>query len=289
MKRRRGSARHQRAVERHRGQHDDEGGGEEPLQVLHAAGDAHLVAQRPQDVIAREQAEEVRERPEQRAHLLGPHRDDPREPAIHSGTLRAPCASLPRSAPCRRPTSRGRTPSMRRASPRGTGSKPASATSCMPILSAVGVVGGDRHRHARRRTVRLARHRLVAPGIEAAHEASRRAAARPSRPRRPSPSPARRARRRARAPGCSDRSPPCPCSCSPTCFANRRQRAIRHGDQHRVAERRPLPRTLPRARLATPSASAARFACRHRGRRTSPRARPSPTTRRASSRCGPSR
>ena len=44
--------RHQRAVDRHGGEHDDEGGGEKPLQVPHAARDAHLVAQRPQDVIA---------------------------------------------------------------------------------------------------------------------------------------------------------------------------------------------------------------------------------------------
>ena len=75
-------ARHQRAIAGHRRQHGEKRRGEEPLQVLDAAGDAHLVAQRPQDVIAREQAEEVGERPEQRAHLFGSHGDDPRQPAL---------------------------------------------------------------------------------------------------------------------------------------------------------------------------------------------------------------
>ena len=72
--------RDERAVAGHGREHGDEGGGEEPLQVLDAARHAHLVAQRPQDVIRGEQAEEVGERPEERAHLLGPHDDDPREP-----------------------------------------------------------------------------------------------------------------------------------------------------------------------------------------------------------------
>ena len=134
MKRRRGDARDQRAVERHRGEHHEEGRGEEPLQVPHAARDAHLVAQRPQDVVGREQAEEVRERPEQRAHFLGSHRDDPGKPAHLSESallqLFGGHASLPE-------TDEPRSNAFDAASePAFTGSKPASETSCMPIFSA---------------------------------------------------------------------------------------------------------------------------------------------------------
>ncbi len=67
-------ARHQRAVDRHRGEHGEEGRGEQPLQVAHPARHAHLVAQRPQHVIAGEQAEEIGERPAQRPALAWAHR-----------------------------------------------------------------------------------------------------------------------------------------------------------------------------------------------------------------------
>ena len=70
MKRARGSLRHQRAIERLRDQQRHEGGGEEPRQVTDAAGDAHLVAQRPQHVVAGEEREEIRERPQRRGALL---------------------------------------------------------------------------------------------------------------------------------------------------------------------------------------------------------------------------
>ena len=69
------------------------------------AGDPHLVAQRPQHVVAGEQAEEIRERPEERPHLFGPHGHDPREPAMrsHVREAKAPCAFPRRSSLSRRP------------------------------------------------------------------------------------------------------------------------------------------------------------------------------------------
>ena len=67
---------------RHHGEHDEEGRREQPRQVAHAARDAHFVAQRPQDVVAREQAEKIGERPQQRAHFARAHVDDARQPAV---------------------------------------------------------------------------------------------------------------------------------------------------------------------------------------------------------------
>ena len=69
--------RHQRTVERLRDQQGDEGGGKQPRQVLDAAGDAHLVAQRPQHVIAGEQREEIGERPQRRRAFLRRRRHRP--------------------------------------------------------------------------------------------------------------------------------------------------------------------------------------------------------------------
>jgi hypothetical protein len=43
------------------------------VEIANAARDAHLVPERPQDVIAPEKAEEIRERPEDRPEFLGPH------------------------------------------------------------------------------------------------------------------------------------------------------------------------------------------------------------------------
>ena len=77
--------RHHGAEQRHRGQHRDEGRGEQPLQVAHPARDAHLVAQRPQHVVAGEQAEEVGERPEQCPRLARAHLDRAAEPALQIG------------------------------------------------------------------------------------------------------------------------------------------------------------------------------------------------------------
>ncbi len=53
--------RHDGAKQRDRGKHHDEGGAEEPVQVLHAPGNAHLITQRPQYIIGGQQAEEIRE------------------------------------------------------------------------------------------------------------------------------------------------------------------------------------------------------------------------------------
>jgi hypothetical protein len=44
--------------QRHGQQHDDEGGGEQPLQVVQPAGDTHRLADRPQHEVTGEQAEE---------------------------------------------------------------------------------------------------------------------------------------------------------------------------------------------------------------------------------------
>ena len=55
--------RHQGAVERLHHEQSHKGGGEHPRQGLDAAGDAHPVAQRPQDVVARQQHEEIGEGP----------------------------------------------------------------------------------------------------------------------------------------------------------------------------------------------------------------------------------
>ncbi len=81
-------ARHHGAIERHGREHDEEGRGEQPLQIAHAAGDAHLVAQRAQHVIAGEQAEEIGEGPQQGLRLAGAQLDDAPEPFLQSGNAR---------------------------------------------------------------------------------------------------------------------------------------------------------------------------------------------------------
>jgi hypothetical protein len=78
---------HDGAEQRDRGEHHREGGGEQPLKIAHAARDAHLVAQRPQHVIAGEQAEEIGERPAERVQLARPHRDDPCQPPVKNGVV----------------------------------------------------------------------------------------------------------------------------------------------------------------------------------------------------------
>src|SRR6185503_97977 len=101
--------------------------------VAHAARYAHLVAQRPQEVVAGEQAEEIRERPEQRAHFLGSHRDDPGQP-LHLSESALRTSSAVTILP---DTDEPRSNALEAASePAFTGSKPASATSCMPVFSA---------------------------------------------------------------------------------------------------------------------------------------------------------
>ena len=52
-------SRYQRAVKRLRDEQRHERRGEHPRQVAHAAGDAHLVAQRAEHVISRKQREEI--------------------------------------------------------------------------------------------------------------------------------------------------------------------------------------------------------------------------------------
>lgn len=89
-------------------QHAQEGGGEQPLQVLDPALDAHGLAQRPQHEVAREQAQEQREA-DQRRRQLGPSRvDQPRQPLDRLPTVRrrprrsAHAASHPAGARARR-------------------------------------------------------------------------------------------------------------------------------------------------------------------------------------------
>jgi len=55
--------RHQRAVERLHDQQRQERGREQPRQVPHATGNAHLVTQRAQHGVGAEQREEIAERP----------------------------------------------------------------------------------------------------------------------------------------------------------------------------------------------------------------------------------
>ena len=81
-------ARDHRAEGGHRREHHHEGRGEQMLQVAHAARDPHLVAQRPQHVIASEQAEEIRERPQERAHFLRPRGNEAGEPAPRLASFR---------------------------------------------------------------------------------------------------------------------------------------------------------------------------------------------------------
>ena len=96
--RQQGAAREARgapAEQRHRRQHDDKGAGEHPRQVLHAAGNAHLVTQRAQDVIAAQQQEKIRERPQQRTELRRLDRDQTLQPAHWRGHgCRRHCSSV---------------------------------------------------------------------------------------------------------------------------------------------------------------------------------------------------
>src|SRR6185295_19278231 len=111
-------------------------GGEEPLQVAHAARHPHLVAQRTQDVIGGEQAEEVRERPEERAQLLRPHRHEAGEEVqgLSCSAWRSSGAVSTRPE-----TAEPRSNAFDSArDPAATASKPASLTSCMPTFSATG-------------------------------------------------------------------------------------------------------------------------------------------------------
>ena len=68
------------AEQRHHGKHREKGPGEQPLQVIHPAGDAHLVTHRAHDVVAAQQGEEIQERPGQRGDLFLPHVDDAPQP-----------------------------------------------------------------------------------------------------------------------------------------------------------------------------------------------------------------
>ena len=96
-------ARDHRAEYRHHGEHHEKSGGEQPGQVAHAAGDAHLVAHRAQHVIGRKQEKEIGEGPQQGPYLGWLDGDDPRQPmwldcGVHEArTLagRAPGAGLP--------------------------------------------------------------------------------------------------------------------------------------------------------------------------------------------------
>jgi hypothetical protein len=80
--------RHDPAEQRHDGEHHEEDDDEQPLQGARADGHAHLVAQRPQDVVAAEHAEEVGERPEHGGKLAGLDGDEARDVA-RGGRVRA--------------------------------------------------------------------------------------------------------------------------------------------------------------------------------------------------------
>src|SRR5260370_37628449 len=60
----------------------EQGPGEQPWQVVHTAGDAHLVADRPHDVIGRQHREDVEPAPEEGCDLLGPDIDDPAQQPV---------------------------------------------------------------------------------------------------------------------------------------------------------------------------------------------------------------
>jgi len=59
-----------RRGQRHGGEHGDEGSREQPGQFVHAALYAHFVAHRPQHVVTAQQAEKIRERPQQRGDFF---------------------------------------------------------------------------------------------------------------------------------------------------------------------------------------------------------------------------
>lgn len=77
-------ARHQRAIQRLRREQRDEGHGEKPWQRPDTAGNAHLVAQRPQHVIARQQREEIRKGPQRRRQFRWGRRHGAPQPVLKS-------------------------------------------------------------------------------------------------------------------------------------------------------------------------------------------------------------
>ena len=68
---------HQRRKRHVQHQHDDQRAGEQPWQIVHAARDAHLVADRPQDVVGREHRADVEPAPAERRQLGRRHVDEP--------------------------------------------------------------------------------------------------------------------------------------------------------------------------------------------------------------------
>ena len=58
------------AEDRYDGKHYDKRSGEYPLQILHASRDSHFVAEWPEDVIAAQEAEKIKERPEDGSDLM---------------------------------------------------------------------------------------------------------------------------------------------------------------------------------------------------------------------------
>src|SRR5205814_6046491 len=69
--------------------HADQRAGEQPWQIVDPAGDAHLVADRPHDVIGRQHREDVEPAPEEDRDLLGPDIDDPaQQPVEDAGATR---------------------------------------------------------------------------------------------------------------------------------------------------------------------------------------------------------
>src|SRR3974377_2608950 len=61
---------YQLAINRLRDDHGEKGRRKQPGQISHAAGNAHLVAQRPQYVISGKKREEIGEGPQRRCALL---------------------------------------------------------------------------------------------------------------------------------------------------------------------------------------------------------------------------
>ena len=58
------------AEQRHRGEHDQEGAGKQPLQVLDTTSHAHLITDGANDVITAQQREEIAEGPQQGPQLF---------------------------------------------------------------------------------------------------------------------------------------------------------------------------------------------------------------------------
>src|SRR5207244_9290098 len=127
---------------------------EQPLQIVDAARDAHLIADRPQDVVGGQDREDVEPGPAERRHLRRPDLDHAAEQAmeqafdagIRGGSLRrgvVHCVipSRLRSSPTGNALPNSGVPgakSMARASGSTTGSTPASRASCEATLTASG-------------------------------------------------------------------------------------------------------------------------------------------------------